>query len=49
MQKRLDPFYCIGSRALGTDINIILDDQKKVVRALDRLVDDWTELYGQNV
>ena len=32
-----------------TAISIILDDQKKVVRALDRLVDDLTELYDQNV
>lgn len=32
-----------------TAINIILDDQKKVVRALDRLVDDLTELYDQNL
>ena len=32
-----------------TAINIILDDQKKVVRALDRLVDDLTEIYGRNM
>ena len=32
-----------------TAVNIILDDQKKVVRALERLVDDLTELYGQNM
>lgn len=28
-----------------TAINIILDDQKKVVKALGRLVDDLTDLY----
>jgi len=32
-----------------TAINMILDDQKKVIRALDRLVVDLTELYDQNV
>ena len=29
-----------------TAINIILDDQKKVVKALDRLVDDLREIYN---
>jgi hypothetical protein len=32
-----------------TAINIILDDQKKVVKALDRLVDDLAEIYNQYV
>jgi hypothetical protein len=32
-----------------TAINIILDDQKKVVKALGRLVDDLTEIYNQYV
>jgi hypothetical protein len=32
-----------------TAINIILDDQKKVVKALGRLVDDLDEIYNQNV
>ena len=32
-----------------TAINIILDDQKKVVKALGRLVDDLAEIYNQNV
>jgi hypothetical protein len=32
-----------------TVINIILDDQKKVVKALGRLVDDLAEIYNQNV
>jgi hypothetical protein len=32
-----------------TAINIILDDQKKVVKALGRLVDDLAEIYNQYV
>jgi hypothetical protein len=32
-----------------TAINIILDDQKKVVKPLDRLVDDLAEIYNQYV
>jgi hypothetical protein len=32
-----------------TAINVILDDQKKVVKALDRLVDDLAEICNQYV
>lgn len=32
-----------------TAINIILDDQKKVVKALGRLVDDLSEICSQTV
>jgi hypothetical protein len=32
-----------------TAINIILDDQKKVVKALGRLVDDLAEICNQHV
>lgn len=32
-----------------TAINIILDDQKKVAKALGRLVDDLSEIYGRPV
>jgi hypothetical protein len=38
-------FYWVKSPKERTAINIILDDQKKVVKALGRLVDDLTELY----
>ena len=41
--------HWIRSSKERTAINIILDDQKKVVKALGRLVDDLTEVSKQYV
>lgn len=41
--------HLVKSPKERTAINIILDDQKKVVKALGRLADDLAELYSQYV
>jgi hypothetical protein len=41
--------HCVKSPKERTAINIILDDQKKVVKALGRLADDLSEIYNQYV
>ena len=41
--------HSVKSLRERTAVNIILDDQKKVAKALDRLVNDLSEICSQSV